>query len=533
MADVRVDVELNTGPAEKDAESLKGKLGKTFGDMGKIAGGIFMAEVGSQITSKGVDTLKTSIGLARDYNEIISKSNTIFGEQASAVEQWASSAATSFGQSKAEALDAAASFGNMFTQLGMGSETAKDMSIKMTELASDFASFHNADITDVLQAQQAAFRGEYDALQKFVPTINAASVAQEAMAQTGKKNTAELTAGEKAAAAYSLMIKGAGDATGDFERTSGSLANQQRIMSAQWKDIQAQLGQALIPALTALAVAINTQVIPAVTKFAQDFKRYYESDIKPAIENIIAGWQKIAPVVLPILETMIKDFARVAENFALMVKLIVDLISGDWNGAWNDVKQIAQNAIDSLTEKLSILRSIGEKAFRGFQEGAADVWAGIYGWIKGLPGQILTAIGDVTRLLWDKGMQIIQSLIDGMWSLKGKIPNPLDWVPGAGAIGGAIGDVGGFARGVFDLTGGGGGGGGSGASSGLAWDAQRQAYVQPWAVGSLGTANQANINNYYGFGYSPANPAPQPIIVQIDGKEVARAVNLANARAGV
>lgn len=140
--DVRVEVELDTDRAEKDAEGLKGKLSKAFGDMGKIAGGIFMAEVGGQLAGMAVDTIKSSIGLARDFNEIQSKSNTVFGESAKAINDWAASASTGFGQSKAQALDSASAFGNMFSQLGMGKQTAAEMSMKMTELASDFASFH-------------------------------------------------------------------------------------------------------------------------------------------------------------------------------------------------------------------------------------------------------------------------------------------------------------------------------------------------------------------------------------------------------
>lgn len=423
--DVRVEVDLDSKKAEQDAEGLKGKLGKVFGDMGKIAGGIFMAEVGSQITSKGIDTLKSSIGLARDYNEILSKSNTIFGDQASAIETWASSASTSFGQSKAEALDAASSFGNMFTQLGMGGQTAADMSVKMTELASDFASFHNADITDVVNAQQAAFRGEYDALQKFVPTINAASVAQEAMAQTGKTSTAELTAGEKAAAAYSLMIKGAGDATGDFARTSDGLANQQRIMSAQWKDIQAQIGQALIPALTAVALAINTQVIPAVKDFGEKAKMYWEQNIKPAIDNMQAAWEKLSPVIVPILEMIADDIKHIGEILRDTVGLILALISGDWDKAWEDAKAIVEDFYNLFKDRIEHLKDLVSGAIPLLKEAAgnlmhglwnamSDVWSDIYGWFKTLPGQLLTALGDLSGLLVDVGKAIATSLLDGL-----------------------------------------------------------------------------------------------------------------------
>ena len=49
MADVRVDVDLDTAKAEGEAKNLKAKLGGVFGDMGKVAGGIFVANLGASI----------------------------------------------------------------------------------------------------------------------------------------------------------------------------------------------------------------------------------------------------------------------------------------------------------------------------------------------------------------------------------------------------------------------------------------------------------------------------------------------------
>lgn len=411
--DVRVEVELDTDRAEKDAEGLKGKLSKAFGDMGKIAGGIFMAEVGGQLAGMAVDTIKSSIGLARDFNEIQSKSNTVFGESAKAINDWAASASTGFGQSKAQALDSASAFGNMFSQLGMGKQTAAEMSMKMTELASDFASFHNADITDVLQAQQAAFRGEYDALQKFVPTINAAAVQQEAMAETGKTNAAQLTAQEKAAATYTLMLKGAGDAQGDFDRTSGSLANQQRILSAQWQDLQVKIGQVLIPALTEIVTAINTKVIPAVRDFATKTKEYYEQNIKPAIENLKQIFQTLEPVIRPILETIGNHIKNVATVWKDTVGLILAIISGDWGKAWDQAKKIVADIIQLVKDDFTGLLQ--------FIQG-----------LVGLAGQAGSALGSAIANGISSGFDWIVGHVTGLInSLIRAYNNTLGRVPGA------------------------------------------------------------------------------------------------------
>jgi phage-related protein len=211
--------------------------------------------------------LTGTIGAATDLNETISKSNTVFGDNAKEVEDWAGTSAKSFGQSKEQSLGAAAQFGNMFKQLGIGGKEAAGMSKQMVELASDFASFHNADISDVLEAQSAAFRGEYDSVQRFVPTITAAAVEQKALALGLAGSTKELTAQDKAIATQALLLEGAGDATGDFARTSSGLANQQRIMSAQWADLTASIGTAFIPIATKVVDFVVSSLLPALSKF--------------------------------------------------------------------------------------------------------------------------------------------------------------------------------------------------------------------------------------------------------------------------
>jgi hypothetical protein len=196
---------------------------------------------------------------ASDLEETVSKSSTIFGPAAAGVERFAESA-QEIGLSKQAALDAASGFGNLFTQVGLSRDSAADMSIQMARLASDFASFHNADITEVLEAQQAAFRGEYDALQRFVPTINAAAVQQRALADTGKDSADALNEGEKAAATYALMLDGAGAAAGDFERTSDSAANKQRKLSAAFANLEASIGQGALPVFETLVDVANTGI---------------------------------------------------------------------------------------------------------------------------------------------------------------------------------------------------------------------------------------------------------------------------------
>lgn len=199
----------------------------------------------------------SSKNAARDQIEALSKSNTVFGEQAQAIEEWAAGGARNFGLSKTAALDAAGGFGNLFAQLDIGGGQAADMSKAIVELGADFASFHNADITDVLLAQSAAFRGEYDALQRYVPTINAAAVEHKALEMGLAGSTKELTAQGKALAVYQLMMDDAGDARGDFARTADDLANSERIVAAEFQNSRARLGMELVPVYEAATKVVG------------------------------------------------------------------------------------------------------------------------------------------------------------------------------------------------------------------------------------------------------------------------------------
>ncbi|MGA0096703.1 MAG: hypothetical protein ACO3IP_09335, partial [Burkholderiaceae bacterium] len=57
----------------------------------------------------------------------------------------------------------------------------------------------------------------------------------------------KLTASQKTLATQALIMEATTDAQGDFARTSDGLANSQRILTAQVKDLQAELGSILLP----------------------------------------------------------------------------------------------------------------------------------------------------------------------------------------------------------------------------------------------------------------------------------------------
>lgn len=206
------------------------------------------ALAGAAVVKFGYDTVQS----ASDQNEVISKSSVIFGDNANDILAWASTADKSMGLSKTQALEAASGFGDMFLQLGFAGDQASKMSTQVVGLSADLGSFNNLPTAEVADMMSAAFRGEYDSLQRLVPNINAARVETEALAMTGKKNATELTAQEKAAAVLAIVTKDGARASGDFARTADGAANKQKILTAEFANQQAEIGQKLLPAWSGL-----------------------------------------------------------------------------------------------------------------------------------------------------------------------------------------------------------------------------------------------------------------------------------------
>lgn len=248
MADVLeslvVKLALDGSDYNDGIKKAQGGLDNFAGNAAKVGGALSLA-----VTTPIVAIGASALGAASDLNETVSKVDTLFGEQAASIQAWAETSDEAFGLSKQAALDSVGTIGNMFQQLGSSSEQAAASGQSMVALAADIASFHNVagGSEEVLDSLNAAFRGEYDSLQKYIPTINAAAVEQAALAATGKTTASELTALDKALAVQTLVLDGAGAAVGDFARTSDGLANTQRIMSAELANVSAELGQELLP----------------------------------------------------------------------------------------------------------------------------------------------------------------------------------------------------------------------------------------------------------------------------------------------
>ena len=96
-----------------------------------------------------------------------------------------------------------------------------------------------------------------------------------AMANGFGKTTQQMSESEKVALRYQFVMSKLSAAQGDFARTSGSWANQTRILKLQFDSLKATLGQGFINLFTPILKVINT-LLGKLTTLAHAFKSFTE-----------------------------------------------------------------------------------------------------------------------------------------------------------------------------------------------------------------------------------------------------------------
>jgi hypothetical protein len=238
--------------ADRELGRTEDKLLKISNQLTSFGTGLL---AGSAVAAVGLSKLATA---ASDYGEAVNKATVILGgESVKQLEDFAGAASKTAGISKTAALDAAAGFGALGKQAGLTGEPLAKFSTDLVQLAGDLASFNNTTVDESLQALKSGLQGETEPLKRFNIFLNDAALKQEFFALTGEKVTGVLTQQQKVVAANSLIFKQASDATGDFERTSDSLANQQRTLQAEFENVKTQLGEGLVPVFSTIIGSVG------------------------------------------------------------------------------------------------------------------------------------------------------------------------------------------------------------------------------------------------------------------------------------
>ena len=236
--------------------------------------------------------------MASDLSETINKVEVSFGDSANSVKSWSKNSIKDMGLAQQTALDMAALFGDMGTGMGIPQKEAANMSMELTQLGADLASFKNMDIEEVTTALNGVFTGETESLKRLGVVMTQANLESFALSKGLKKPIDEMSESEKVMLRYEYVLSKTKNAQGDFARTGGGFANQLRMAKEQLKQIGTTIGGVFIGGFEKALQKVNTFGAELNTKLsevlADGFQYGDVAKIAPLLGPVGTALQKVA-----------------------------------------------------------------------------------------------------------------------------------------------------------------------------------------------------------------------------------------------
>jgi hypothetical protein len=255
---------------------------------------------------------------ASDLQESMSKASVVFGDSIDQVAEFGETSATSVGLAESAALEATGTFGNLFVALGTTKEEAAGLAPEVVQLGADLASFNNLGVEDTLERLRSGLVGEIEPLRSLGISFDAAAVEAKAMELGLADANGTISEGAKLQARWALILEQSGTAQGDFARTSEGLANQQRIVAAEFGNATTVIGEALLPALLEGVDVARGDLIPAFEEVG--------TRVLPALADAVIGLLPLAGSFAQILVSLAPVLEAVASAVGAIPPELITLV---------------------------------------------------------------------------------------------------------------------------------------------------------------------------------------------------------------
>ncbi len=266
---VVISTKLDNSALPKGIGQVKGMLGGLDGVVKKLGGAIATAFSAKVVA----DFAKECLDLGSDLQEVQNVVDVTFTTMNEQVNEFARNAAKTAGLSETMAKKYAGTFGAMAKSFKFTEAEAYEMSTALTQMSGDVASFYNLSQDEAYTKLKSVFTGETESLKDLGVVMTQTALDSYALANGFGKTTSQMTEQEKVALRYRFVMDHLAGASGDFLRTSDSWANQTRLLTLQFDQLKATLGQGLINVLTPVIKFINT-LIAKFQVFADKFLEF-------------------------------------------------------------------------------------------------------------------------------------------------------------------------------------------------------------------------------------------------------------------
>ena len=217
---------------------------------------------------RAMGMFRKAMDISSDLTEVQNVVDVTFGNMKKTMEDFAKVSLSQYGMSALTAKDIASRYQAMGVAMGFSQKKMSGMSIELTKLAADMASFYNVEQKDVAKSLEAVFTGQTMPLRKYGIDLTQATLKQWALNNGLNANIKSMNAAEKTWLRYQYVMANSQQVMGDFARTSDSWHNQLVLLSGAFQSLGSIVGGSLINAFKPFVRALNS-VMLKVIQFAE------------------------------------------------------------------------------------------------------------------------------------------------------------------------------------------------------------------------------------------------------------------------
>lgn len=239
---------------------------------------------------RAVGKIGSAVDLASQLTEVQNVVDTTFGDMASKVDDFTKTSIQDFGMSELTVKQISSRFQALGTSIGISSEqvangtavankalmsqnntlykttdSMADMSLNLTRLAGDMASFYDVDQADVAKSLQSIFSGTIAPLRRYGLDLTQATLSEWAMKNGLDANIKSMTQAEKVLLRYNYVMANTQAAQGDFAKTVNTWANSVRVLKQEFQAWGSIIGSVVINALKPFVQALNKVMLKVIS----------------------------------------------------------------------------------------------------------------------------------------------------------------------------------------------------------------------------------------------------------------------------
>lgn len=313
---------------------------------------------------------KSAIGFGSDITEIENVVDVSFGSMADEAYKFASTAKEQFGLSELAAKQYSGTMMAMMKSSGVAQDAASKMSISLAGLAGDIASFYNIDTDTAFQKIRSGISGEIEPLRQLGINLSVANMESYALSRGITTSYNAMSQAEKVALRYNYLMSVTGDVQGDFARTSGTWANQVRLLTLNFQSLSAVIGQGLIAGILPAIQALNA-LMSKLMQAANAFRNFMYVLMGKKLKGSQSGVSDIVSN-LGGIETAGDDASSGLDDATSSAKKLKKALSVL---PFDQLNQLTDNSDNSGTASKSLGSGLGDLAdsFAGMQDSLDEV----------------------------------------------------------------------------------------------------------------------------------------------------------------